>query len=419
MRLIVTSQKDIAGTNIYEHLSNECGFKEEGDFEGRPIYARGGIRLIATRKSQVHAGHLDAYFDPDYYVFASRHRSASGKKTLTVHTPGNFSSTAELGGRGKELAFSEAGAVKTALLGLQRAKREMELDYAVSLEATHHGPTELRKPVLFVEVGSTEEEWNDKRAVQAVARAALAAAENTKTLEIGVGIGGNHYAPVHTRAVLQTDIALGHIVPSYSIDELDPELFTQAVVKSRATFGFLDWKGMKKVQRDKIKALASGIGLPLKRGRDIVEVKKPTDARSFEVDANLMLEAGKINSKAVEELMKELGCRYVKTEGRISSRFGASQDVRAEIIKKCVDLLKERHKVRLEGGELIIEGRRFDPVKAGKIGIRPGPDYAKLARGERVKVDGRIVAPEAVFENTLKIIAIEEPFTAKVLRKIL
>jgi hypothetical protein len=159
--------------------------------------------------------------------------------------------------------------------------------------------------------------------------------------------------------------------------------------------------------------------LELKRGRDIVEVEAPKGTRVFEVDANLMLKAGKINAKAVEELMKKRGCRYVRTEGRISNRFEASRDVRAEIIKKCVGLLKERHKVRLEGMELIMEGRRFDPVKAEKIGIKPGPDYAKLARGEGVTVEGEIITPEMVFEDTLKIIKIEEPFTAKILRKIL
>lgn len=270
MRLIVTSQKDIAGCNIYEHLATKQGFHEDGEFEGRPVYKRSGIWLIATKKSQVSAGHLDAYFDPEYYVFASRHRSASGIRTLTVHTPGNFTAKAELGGRIKELAFSEAGAVKTALLELQGAKEELNLEYAVSLEATHHGPTELRKPVLFVEVGSTEEAWRDEKAVAAAGRAALVAAGNTKTWETGVGIGGNHYSPVHTLAVLKSGIALGHIIASYSIEALDAEMLNQALAKSKASFGFLDWKGMKKAQREKIKDLASTIKLPLKRGRDVL-----------------------------------------------------------------------------------------------------------------------------------------------------
>ena len=77
MRLIVTSQKDIAGTNVYKMLAQNHGFVEVGEFEGQPVYERGGVRLIATGKGQVEAEHLDLHFSPDYYVFASRHRSVS------------------------------------------------------------------------------------------------------------------------------------------------------------------------------------------------------------------------------------------------------------------------------------------------------------------------------------------------------
>ncbi|MDP6459191.1 MAG: hypothetical protein QF829_00185, partial [Candidatus Hydrothermarchaeota archaeon] len=64
------------------------------------------------------------------------------------------------------------------------------------------------------------------------------------------------------------------------------------------------------------------------------------------------------------------------------------------------------------------EGQRFDPIKAEKIGIKPGLDYAKLVRGEGVKVSEKIITPEMVFKDALKIIIIEEPFTSNVLRKL-
>ncbi|MBI5253228.1 MAG: hypothetical protein HY930_02350 [Euryarchaeota archaeon] len=266
MRLIVTSQQDVAGTNVYNELARNFGFAAEGEFEGRAILKRGEVWAIATDKKQTEAEHLDVLFDAEYYVFASRHRSESRTKTLTVHVTGNLTSQALVGGKPRQLAWCNPSAMKVALQELQRAKLQ---DYKVSMEATHHGPTGLKKPVLFVEVGSTETEWNDAEAVRAVASAALAAAENRKEYESAIGIGGSHYAPRHTSAMLESSIAIGHIIPSYAIDEIDVDVLAQAVEKSSASFGFLDWKGMKKEQRDKVIALAAELNLKLKRGRDL------------------------------------------------------------------------------------------------------------------------------------------------------
>ncbi len=274
MRLIVTSQQDIAGVNIYSELAK--GFAAEGEFEGKPILKKGEVWAIATEKKQTEAEHLDEFFNPEYYVFASRHRSESGAKTLTVHVTGNLTEHAEVGGKPKQLTRCNASAMKAALQELQRVKDRMHLEYKVSMEATHHGPTGLRKPVLFVEVGSTEVEWNDAKAVRAVAGAALLAAENDKIFQSAVGIGGGHYAPRHTSVVLESSIAIGHIIPSYAIDEIDRDVFAQAVEKSKASFGFLDWKGMKKEQRDKVIALAAELDLKLKRGRDLLRERGAT-----------------------------------------------------------------------------------------------------------------------------------------------
>jgi len=180
-----------------------------------------------------------------HYVFATRHRSESGIKTLTVHAPGNLTSEARIGGKPEELAIAHPCAMKVALLELRRQRDMLGLDYKVSLEATHHGPTSLKKPVLFVEVGSTEKEWNHTEAVEAVATAAVKAAENREDFPACLGAGGNHYAPRHTELVFNTSYAMGHIIPGYAIDALKFEVFRQAVKKSRAEFVYLDWKGMK------------------------------------------------------------------------------------------------------------------------------------------------------------------------------
>ena len=83
-------------------------------------------------------------------MFISRHSSASGKPTLSVHTPGNFGE-ARLGGLPKIISVSPATAMSDALKALLRYKVEFCLDYEVSYECTHHGPS-LNVPVMFVGV---------------------------------------------------------------------------------------------------------------------------------------------------------------------------------------------------------------------------------------------------------------------------
>jgi len=264
MRCIVASKQDIAGMNILKWLIKNYEFTEAGG-----VYKNEdeSVMLISIDSSLLYA---DLELDVEYYVFASRHKSIANRKTLTTHVTGNLTSQALYGGKPKSLAYANADAMKIALVELKKARDELGIDYEVCLEATHHGPTELSRPLLFVEVGSTEKEWRDSKAIEVAARACYKAATNKKEFQKAIGIGGTHYAPLHTRVVLETDIAIGHIIPSYAIDELEFEVFKEAVEKTQASFGFLDWKGMKSRQRKKIKKFAEDIKLELKRGRDLL-----------------------------------------------------------------------------------------------------------------------------------------------------
>ena len=64
--------------------------------------------------------------------------------------------------------------MRDALLGMAKAKEEMRLNYQVSYECTHHGPS-LDVPTMFVERGSSLKQWKDLRAAEAVAHAAMTA----------------------------------------------------------------------------------------------------------------------------------------------------------------------------------------------------------------------------------------------------
>ncbi len=416
MRVIVTSQEDIAGRNIFRVLREELGFAEAGEFEGMPLLKRGEVVAIATERRQTEAEHLDEHFPKaEYYVFATRHKAQAERRTLTVHVTGNLGREAKVGGSPETLAYAHPSAMKVALLALERARRELNLDYEVSFEATHHGPTQLLKPVLFVEVGSTEKEWRDLQAVRAVAKAALEAALCKESYEACVGVGGTHYAPRHTELAQETQYAVGHIIPSYAIAQLTLEVFAQAVEKSGAGFVYLDWKGMKREEREKALALAEELGVPVKRRRELQA--QSSALTPLWVDLELVRAAEKLNSKRVKQVFSSLGIVVERdVSGRIK-RLLSERDAGEEVVKACVDILSSRGELSFNGNELVLTYKAFDPAKAAKLGLRPGPEYAKLSRGESVVVGEQTITPEMVLSRRKIRIPIAEQRTLGVLRK--
>jgi ribonuclease Z len=59
---------------------------------------------------------------------------------------------------------------------------------------------------------------------------------------------------------------------------------------------------------------------------------------------------------------------------------------------------KTEHNVKSYGYALVEDERRgkFNRERAEELGIKPGPIYAKLARGESVTVNGRLITPDMV-----------------------
>lgn len=410
--MIVTSQEDLAGMNIFEKLK-VIGFREKGVFEGMPVLERGEIRAIATEKRQTEAEHLDKHFDPEYYVFASRHKSRSSIKTLTVHTPGNLTGEAGVGGMPRELAHAQPSAMKAALKELSRQKKKLNLPYRVSLETTHHGPTSLAKPVLFVEVGSTPREWNDGKAVMAVARAAVRAAECRESFTSGIGLGGNHYAPRHTEVVLKSSVALGHMVPSYAIGALEFEVFRQAVKKGCASFAYLDWKGMKKEEREKMQHFCSRISLPVRRDRELMKKLK---GRELDVELGLFSEAEKAGGKRLKALKRDLD---VKRDSHGEAQRVISQGTgERELMLATLEDLKSRYKLGVERGSLLLESTSIDAERAKALGLEPGPNFSQLARGKSVEVDGRLITPEMVTTRKIKRLRLSQTWLEWVRQKL-
>jgi D-aminoacyl-tRNA deacylase len=184
----------------------------------------GGVRVAGFREDSVNLEHLDRSPDPqaEAVIVVSRHRAASGRKELTVHHVGN-PTRRTLGGEPEKLGVSFPLLASSLLVEYRReAERQGILgEYEVSLEATHHGPTGVEKPVVFIEIGSTPSEWSDKRA-QRVLASTLA-----RHIERGVepgcreaaAFGGSHYPLKFTSLVLRGEYCIGHIISKHAFNE--------------------------------------------------------------------------------------------------------------------------------------------------------------------------------------------------------
>jgi D-aminoacyl-tRNA deacylase len=205
------------------------------------------------------------FFTPQLLVFVSKHSSVSGIPTLSVHTPGNLAE-AELGGLPRKVSISPASAMKDALLEMSRLREEMKLDYEVSYECTHHGPS-LDVPTMFAELGSSPKQWKDIKAGEAVAHSVMAAVSKRSSYRTALGIGGPHYNAKFTRIALSTPTAFGHIIPKYAILRVDAEIIKQCVERTMETVELviLDWKGIKGADKDRLIAALDKVGVPIEK----------------------------------------------------------------------------------------------------------------------------------------------------------
>ena len=98
-----------------------------------------------------------------------------------------------------------------------------DIPFQVSFETTHHGPF-LKKPTLFIEIGSDKTNWENQRAAQVIAKTLLGVEVNE--YPIAIGIGGGHYAPRFTEVALSKKISFGHLFPNYAMEGMTEERFT-------------------------------------------------------------------------------------------------------------------------------------------------------------------------------------------------
>ncbi len=267
---IITSSIDQASLTMKNHLVNNEDFKiienrETTDFSiksDNSIYYElyrsvnyPNINLLFTDQNLIQLNTVGEIIPNDHFIiFLSKHASKSKTPTLTSHFTGNFSNDTHLGGKPYEIGTAYPSFQKSYMNKLFERKDELS-KYDLIIESTHHGPTSPENPILFVEIGSSETEWNSELTASIVCKCLLDViyknGENTnekKCIKTAIGIGGNHYPKKFNDLILFSNVAFGAIASKYNLTFVNESMIKQMKRKSieKINFIYLDEKGLGK-----------------------------------------------------------------------------------------------------------------------------------------------------------------------------
>ena len=470
MIAIVVSRADSASEHIGERLL-AVGDWERREDETRPDAAGGGtyyrtdgFELREFDDLHIELGDPATAFggpgdesdaEPDFLVFVSRHSGETGE-LLTAHVTGNFG-PAPYGGESETLANAAPGAEKRVVESLAAHAPE---GYDVGIECTHHGPTGVSVPSLFVELGSDEAQWEDPEAAEAVARAVLdlrgtgpdlvatadAADAGDPAPRHVVGFGGGHYAPRFTRIVRDTAWAVGHVGADWSLGEMgapeaNRETVEQAFARSRADRAVIEgdrpdlaavveelghrvvsetWvrevgdRSLPLVERLETELATVDEGL---RFGDVVPGESDAEAASgaeavSDADAvsirqlpdALLSRAQGIDPAATRDAVAANAVAFdteqagTRASGAAAFADGPDAPGYADLVADLAEdvLAADYDAVEVTDDAVVARGTAFDPELARDRGVPEGPAFGRLADGEPVEIDGETVAPEDV-----------------------
>jgi D-aminoacyl-tRNA deacylase len=257
---------------MVDYFRNNKGFSITDSYNGTSILQSAGynnVKLFVSDKSLLYLEDLDEipfWNSKDMlssYIFLSKHMSESRIPTLTCHCTGNFADNL-YGGNPRQIAISYPYLQKQYLMQITSAKPSIP-GYDIVIEATHHGPTSLKKPVLFVEIGSTESQWIDRNAASFVCNCLLNIIGNDlrKCCEkVGIGLGGTHYPIKFNTLLLESEFGLAAVATKYDLESIDENMLKQMIVKciEEVNYIVVDWKGLGK-ERKRIMKLVEDTGL--------------------------------------------------------------------------------------------------------------------------------------------------------------
>lgn len=255
---VICSRADPASLNIYERLLELLSWHCQEGYS-----SCGPWRLIIHDEKQTRLSGLDDRLaglglHPEMIVFPSRHEAKSGLPWLGGHFTGILEE-----GRGR---LSAAAAVGLRCF-LHSIASQALAGFAISAEATHHGPVDVNTPCFFAEIGSTLKEWQDRQAGETVARAILALEK--REVPVFLGFGGGHYVARQTDLMLRATVAFGHLFSNYQMDGVNREVVEEARGKSKASYAYLDRKSLRSEERRRIGGILEELDLPVLRSREI------------------------------------------------------------------------------------------------------------------------------------------------------
>ena len=250
MDLLVAYKNDPAGHNMAKFISQNMNY--DGD-----VYRGKNFDLIEIDSPAISADWLDKKYEYDGFIFLSKHAAESGTLALTCHSTGNFDE-AKFGGNQKELAIPYPDLQKRYMQKLWSNHKSFS-DFEITIEATHHGPTHLKKPSIFVEIGTTELQWNDETLCFAVAQLVVNTLEKPRgTSPFAICFGGTHYSEKFTKELLFGKYALGTVMPKHALNFLTPDLFEHLLTQNNgAQAALLDWKSLGKYKQTLIDLLST------------------------------------------------------------------------------------------------------------------------------------------------------------------
>ena len=132
-------------------------------------------------------------------------------------------------------------------------------DFQITIEATHHGPTNLNKPCIFIEIGTTEKQWSDVELCSAIALTIKEILQQPlQQFPSALCFGGTHYSEKFTNEVINGKFALGTVIPKHALEFLDEVLFRHIMERNiGAEAAILDWNGLGKNKQKVVDLLST------------------------------------------------------------------------------------------------------------------------------------------------------------------